>query len=127
MGIPAEGTMSDVTSHGETNAFEPGDEVTGGWSFEALHLMNERFVARVRRAIACGLEAPPQAAFEGPVRAYSGPTCAHCGKPFATTRSDKKYCSQWCCQAAYRKRRDAAASSAINDQCSDIPKSRSAR
>jgi hypothetical protein len=96
--------MSDVSSHSETNAFEPGDEVAGGWTFEHLQLMDNRFVARVRRAIAHGLEAPPQAALKYPARAYTGPICAHCSEPFATTRSDKIYCSQWCCQAAYRKR-----------------------
>jgi hypothetical protein len=101
--------MSDVTSHGETSTYEPGDEVAGGWSFDRRLLMNERFVARVRRAIARGLETAPQTAFECSVRAFTGPTCAHCGAPFATTRSDKIYCSQWCCQAAYRKHRDAAA------------------
>jgi hypothetical protein len=102
--------MSDVTSHSEVSTYKPGDEVAGGWTFEHLHLMNERFVARVRQAIACGLEAPPPGAgCAPPARTYTGPICAHCGKPFATTRSDKIYCSQWCCQAAYRKRRDAAA------------------
>ena len=34
--------MSDVsrTSPGEASTYEPGDEVAGGWSFEALHLTN---------------------------------------------------------------------------------------
>ena len=82
--------MSDVsrTSPGEASTYEPGDEVAGGWSFEALHLMTERFVARVRRAIAEGLEAPPQAAFEGPVRAYTpAPTAGRRSRPTVATKN----------------------------------------
>lgn|SRR5262245_1255874 len=88
--------------------YEPGDEMVGGWSLQQLHDMNDRFVERMNRAIALGLEAPPQGAPQQdapPTQIHNGSACAHCGRPFFTTRSDKKFCSQWCCQAAYRVRK----------------------
>lgn len=31
--------------------------------------------------------------------------CVHCGKRFRTRRAERRYCSDACKQAAYRKRR----------------------
>jgi hypothetical protein len=39
---------------------EPGDEIAGGWSRTELLKMNDRFVERVERAIALGLERRPE-------------------------------------------------------------------
>jgi hypothetical protein len=37
--------------------YEPGDEITGGWTLEQLLRMDDRFVERVERAIAVGWRA----------------------------------------------------------------------
>jgi len=41
---------------GKGTPTQPGDEVVGGWSREALMRMDERFVHAVERAIKRGLE-----------------------------------------------------------------------
>ena len=40
-------------------AFEPGDEIAGGWTRDALVKMNADFIAAMKRAIARGLERRP--------------------------------------------------------------------
>ena len=40
--------------------YEPGDEITGAWPPEQLLRMNDRFVERLERAFARGLETRPQ-------------------------------------------------------------------
>jgi hypothetical protein len=89
----------------------PSDEIAGGWTFERLLQMNDRFIERVERAIACGLETLPQQAGdearqrrEPTARVNGDTTCAHCGRAFVPFRSDMKYCSQSCRQAAYHRR-----------------------
>jgi hypothetical protein len=74
--------------------------------------MNERFVERLERAIARGLETRPQEIDdearqrrERAARMNSGdPTCAHCSNAFVPIRSTQKYCSERCRQAAYHQR-----------------------
>jgi hypothetical protein len=90
---------------------EPSDEISGGWTPERLLQMNDRFVERVERAIACGLESRPRETEqarhcrESTVRANENRTpCAHCGNAFTPIRSDMKYCSIRCRQLAYHHR-----------------------
>jgi hypothetical protein len=87
---------------------EPGDEIAGEWTIERLLRMNERFVERLERAFARGLERRPNQADQQLRRTTpvnGGDTiCAHCGDPFTPFRSDMKYCSQRCRQAAYHAR-----------------------
>jgi uncharacterized OB-fold protein len=72
--------------------------------------MNDRFVERLERAIARGLEKPPQETEEEARRRrehtarVNGTTCAHCGKTFVPVRSTKQYCSVRCRHAAYHQR-----------------------
>ena len=73
--------------------------------------MNEHFVERVERAIACGLEKRPQKMGQTRQRREhtvqvngDGAPCAHCGEMLAPIRSDMKYCSVRCRQLAYHQR-----------------------
>ena len=50
---------SPLRHHSTIGNPEPGDEQHGGWPPERLERMNERFVARVARAIERGQEKPP--------------------------------------------------------------------
>jgi len=72
--------------------------------------MNERFVERLERAIARGLETRPQETEDEARRRrehaaqVNGTTCAYCGNAFTSIRSTKKYCSHRCRRAAYHQR-----------------------
>jgi hypothetical protein len=97
--------------HSKMRDSEPGDEIAGGWTLERLLRMNDRFVERVERAIACGLESLPQETEQArrcrehtPQVNGHGAPCAHCGAAFTPFRSDMKYCSVRCRQAAYHRR-----------------------
>ena len=76
---------------------EPGDEIAGEWTLERLLRMNDRFVERLERAFAHGLERRPNQADQQlrrttPVNG-GDVICAHCGDRFTPFRSDMKYCS----------------------------------
>ena len=91
--------------HSQQGNWEPGDEIAGGWTVEHLIRMNDRFVERLERAIARGLEKPPQETEEEARRRrehtarVNGTTCAHCSNAFVPICSTQKYC-----QAAYHQR-----------------------
>ena len=93
--------------HSQQGHWEPGDEIAGGWTVEHLIRMNDRFVERLKRAFARGLETRPQEIDdearqrrERAARMNSGdPTCAHCSNAFVPICSTQKYC-----QAAYHQR-----------------------
>src|SRR6516225_1872025 len=53
------GRRSEYHSILQRAAFEPGDEQHGGWPRAALMRMDARFCAAMERAIARGLERPP--------------------------------------------------------------------
>jgi hypothetical protein len=91
---------------------EASDEISGGWTLERLLRMNDRFVDRMERAIASGLEMLPEQAGNEARRRQdptarvngNGTPCAHCGADFTPFRTDMKYCSVGCRQAAYHRR-----------------------
>jgi len=101
-----------VHSRIRDGGYEPGDEIAGGWTLERLLRMNDRFVERLERAIARGLESRPQETEDEARRRREhaalmngrDTTCAHCDKAFAPIRSTQKYCSERCRQAAYHQR-----------------------
>jgi len=94
--------------------YEPGDEIAGGWTVEHRIRMNDRFVERVERAFARGLETRPQETAdeahqrqEHAARMNGGdPICAHCGESFVPIRGGglQKYCSRRCRELAYLER-----------------------
>ena len=75
---------------------EPGDEIAGGWTFERLLRMNDRFVERLEHAIARGLEKRPQETQDEARRRREymaeingeSVVCT-CGKAFHPTRSNQ--------------------------------------
>jgi hypothetical protein len=89
-------------------AWEPGDEIAGGWSLERLLHMNDRFADRLERAFASGLEqrttdeAVPRRRLAD---SGGGMACARCGRVFIPRQATAKYCSQRCCQLAYLQRK----------------------
>jgi hypothetical protein len=89
--------------YSEIDAFEPGDQQVGEWTFEERLLMNERFVARVRRAIALGLECCSRPAGNQALEQMDSKEklCAHCGDVFVPRRRDTLYCSMSCNQMSY--------------------------
>ena len=106
------GRPPHVHSQIRDGRYEPGDEITGGWTLERLLRMNNRFVERLERAVARGLETLPRQAGDGAHRRQElaaqvngrDSTCAHCGDPFVPIRGNQKYCSERCRQAAYHQR-----------------------
>ena len=95
--------------------YEPGDEITGGWPPERLLRMNERFVERLERAFARGLETRPQETADEAhrrrehverVNGGDDPICAHCSESFVPIRGGglQKYCSRRCRELAYLER-----------------------
>jgi hypothetical protein len=102
-------------AHTWDDTFEPGDEIPGGWSLEQLLRMNERFVERVERAFARGLETHPGETADGTHRRQEraiqmnggdDPICIRCGDSFVPIRggNQQKYCSHHCRELAYLKR-----------------------
>ena len=90
--------------------YEPGDEVTGGWTLERLRRMNAPFVERLEHAIARGLEKRPQETEDEarPRREHvaqmngKGAVCTQCSAVFTPVRNIQKYCSVRCRQARRR-------------------------
>jgi hypothetical protein len=69
-----------------------------------------RFVERLERAVARGLERLPHETEDEARRRrehiarVNGRACAHCGRVFVPIRSTKQYCSVGCRNAAYHQR-----------------------
>lgn len=61
-------------------------------------------VARIATALGTTPDALPDAPASYP--------CVHCGTPFTPQRATRRYCSERCCQAAYRARRRSTAAAA---------------
>jgi hypothetical protein len=96
------------------NRYEPGDEIAGAWTVERLLRMNERFVERLERAFARGLENRPQETTNEAHRRQEhaaqmngeSPICTRCGDAFVPIRGgdQQKYCSPRCRELAYLER-----------------------
>jgi hypothetical protein len=84
--------------HNQIQDYEPGDEIIGGWPLDRLLHMDNRFVERLKHAIARGLEKRPQ----GTEMPSDDKVCARCGRPFHPTRSNAAYCSRGCYNARCR-------------------------
>ena len=96
-------------------SYEPGDEITGAWTAERLLRMNERFVERLERAFARGLERRPQETGDEAhqrrehatqMNGGDDPICTRCGDTFVPIRGgdQQKYCSRRCRELAYLER-----------------------
>ena len=94
--------------------YEPGDEVTGAWTVERLLRMNDRFVERLERAFARGLETRPQETEDEAHQRREhaaqmngkSPICTRCGDAFVPIRGgdQQKYCSHRCRELAHLER-----------------------
>jgi hypothetical protein len=93
--------------HSHSEAYEPGDEIIGGWPIDRLLRMNDRFVERLKHAIARGLEKRPKETDDDAQRRreqsiHDGGRICTCGKAFRPIRSNQVYCSKRCRDARLR-------------------------